>query len=221
VKEILKRLNLSDVFKPNEVKGFVSKQKNNGVLPSDFLKGVESNYDETMGKVYQEYQKTLETTNSLDFDDLLLLPYLLFTKQPETLQKWQNHFDYILVDEAQDTNWIQFELMKLMTGGGANITLIGDDFQSIYGRRGALMENFLNVKRYRPDIQMFKLQINYRSKPHIVQAGNAVIKHNLNQYEKNIVAHREGNDKITVFAHNSDIDEAANTVELIKKMKNG
>jgi DNA helicase-2/ATP-dependent DNA helicase PcrA len=182
---------------------------------------VESNYDATMGKVYEEYKRTLETTNSLDFDDLLLLPYLLFATNKDILQKRQNHFDYILVDEAQDTNRIQFELMKLMTSGGAIITMIGDDFQSIYGWRGALMENFLNVKRYRPNIQMFKLQINYRSKPHIVQAGNAVIKNNQNQYEKNIVAHREGDDKITVFAHNSDIDEAANTVELIKKMKNG
>jgi ATP-dependent DNA helicase pcrA len=72
-----------------------------------------------------------------------------------------------------------------------NITLIGDDFQSIYGRRGALMENFLNVKQYWPDIQMFKLQTNYRSKAHIVSAGNAVIKQNKNQYEKNIIAHRE------------------------------
>jgi DNA helicase-2/ATP-dependent DNA helicase PcrA len=211
---------LGDVFKSNEVKGFISKQKNTGMLPSDFLKGVEKSYDETMGKVYEAYQKTLETTNSLDFDDLLLLPYLLFTKHKETLQKWQNHFDYILVDEAQDTNRIQFELMKLLTDSGTNITLIGDDFQSIYGRRGALMENFLNVKRYRPNIQMFKLQINYRSKPHIVQAGNAVIKHNVNQYEKHIVAHREGNDKITIFSHTSDIDEAANTIELIKRMKN-
>jgi superfamily I DNA/RNA helicase len=116
IKEILKRLNLGDVFKPQEVKGFISKQKNNGILPADFLKGIDSNYDETMGKVYQAYQKTLETTNSLDFDDLLLLPYQLFKISPKTLTKWQNHFDYILVDEAQDTNWIQFELMKLFTG---------------------------------------------------------------------------------------------------------
>ena len=97
--------------------------------------------------------------------------------------------------------------------------MIGDDFQSIYGWRGALMENFLNVKMYRPDIQMFKLQTNYRSKPHIVAAGNAVIKNNLHQYEKVIVAHREGNDKITIFSHNTYIDEAANTIELIRKMK--
>jgi superfamily I DNA/RNA helicase len=88
-----------------------------------------------MGQIYQEYQKSLEKANSLDFDDLLLLPYLLFKKDKETLTKRQNKFDYILVDEAQDTNRIQFELMKMLTGKNSNITMIGDDFQSIYGRR--------------------------------------------------------------------------------------
>ena len=222
VKEILKRLNLQDVFKPNEVKGVISKLKNDWMMPSDFLKWVNSNYDETMWKVYEEYQKTLETSNSLDFDDLLLLPYLLFRKEPKILQKWQNSFDYILVDEAQDTNWIQFELMKMMSGWWAKMTLIWDDFQSIYGWRWALMENFLNVKMYWPDIQMFKLQINYRSKPHIVEAGNAIIKNNARQYEKNIKPNRSWTEKdmITIFSHSSDVDEAANTIELIKKMKN-
>jgi len=222
MKEILKRLNLQDVFKPNEVKWVISKLKNDWMTPSDFLKWVNSNYDETMWKVYEEYQKTLETSNSLDFDDLLLLPYQLFRKDSAILQKWQNAFDYILVDEAQDTNWIQFELMKMMSWWWAKMTLIGDDFQSIYGWRWALMENFLNVKMYWPDIQMFKLQINYRSKPHIVAAWNAIIKNNARQYEKNIVANRSGTEKdlITIFSHSSDVDEAANTIELIKKMKN-
>ncbi|HBB04450.1 TPA: hypothetical protein DCZ39_06235 [Patescibacteria group bacterium] len=81
------------------------------------------------------------------------------------------------------------------------------------------MENFLNVKQYWPDIQMFKLQINYRSRPHIVHASNAIIKHNTNQYEKNIVPHRIGDDKITIFSHGSEMDEAANIIDLIKKMK--
>jgi len=222
LKEILKRLNLQDVFKPNEVKWVISKLKNDGMFPSDFLKWVNSNYDETMWKVYEEYQKTLESSNSLDFDDLLLLPYLLFRKEPTILQKWQNTFDYILVDEAQDTNWIQFELMKMLSGWWAKMTLIWDDFQSIYGWRWALMENFLNVKMYWPDIQMFKLQINYRSKPHIVEAWNAIIKNNVRQYEKNIKPNRSWTEKdmITIFSHSSDVDEAANTIELIKKMKN-
>ncbi len=88
-----------------------------------------------MYKVYEQYQKELEKSNSLDFDDLLLLPYMLFKKDKEILKKRQNKFTYILVDEAQDTNRIQFELMRMLSGPEGNITLIGDDFQSIYGRR--------------------------------------------------------------------------------------
>ncbi len=219
IKDILKRMNLQDVYKVNEIKGFISTQKNNGVEPKMFLSSSKSDYDQHMWQIYEEYQKALEKANSLDFDDLLMLPYLLFKKNKETLAKRQNKFDFILVDEAQDTNRIQFELMKMMTGWWANITMIGDDFQSIYGRRWALMENFLNVKRYRPDIQMFKLQINYRSKPHIVQAGNHIIKHNVNQYQKEIVPHRTGDEKITIFSHGSEMDEAANIVDMIKKFK--
>lgn len=221
LKEVLKRLNLQEVFKVPEAKNFISKQKNNWLGPQGSSKEVKSDYDQSMYKVYEQYQKELENSNSLDFDDLLLLPYLLFKKSKETLAKWQNKFNYILVDEAQDTNRIQFELIRMLSGNGGNVTLIGDDFQSIYGRRWALMENFLNVKQYWPDIQMFKLQTNYRSKPHIVQAGNHVIKHNTNQYEKEIVPHRTGDDKITIFSHGSEMDEAANIIDLIKKMKEG
>ena len=221
IKDVLKRMNLQDIYKVNEIKGFISTQKNNGIEAKMYISSSKSDYDQHMGQIYEEYQKVLEKANSLDFDDLLLLPYLLFKKSKETVTKRQNKFTYILVDEAQDTNRIQFELMKLFTGNGANITMIGDDFQSIYGRRWALMENFLNVKKYRPDIQMFKLQTNYRSKPHIVQAGDHIIKHNVNQYQKEIVAHRTGEDKITIFSHGSEMDEAANIVDIIKKMKEG
>ena len=221
LKEVLKKLNLQEVFKVPEAKNFISKQKNNWLDPHSSGKDIKTDYDQTMYKVYEQYQKELENANSLDFDDLLLLPYLLFKKHKETLAKWQNKFDYILVDEAQDTNRIQFELIKMLSGNEGNVTLIGDDFQSIYGRRWALMENFLNVKHYWPDIQMFKLQINYRSKPHIVHAGNHIIKHNTNQYEKEIVPHRTGDEKITIFSHGSEMDEAGNIIDLIKKMKEG
>lgn len=219
IRDVLKRLNLQEIFKVAEVKGFISHQKNNGNDPKMFLKHVWSDYDQSMFKIYEEYQKSLESSNNLDFDDLLLLPHMLFTKHPDILQKWQNKFSYILVDEAQDTNWIQFELMKMLSWNASNITLIGDDFQSIYWWRGALMENFLNVKKYRPDIQMFKLQINYRSRPHIVHAGNQIIKNNQNQYEKTIVPYRTGDDKIVCFSHNTEMDEAANIVDFIKKTK--
>ena len=219
IKEILKRLNLTDTFKAQEVKAFISTQKNNWRTSETFLKMANWNYENSMGRIYQEYEKELEKSNMLDFDDLLLIPYLLFKKDEKILTKRQNAFDFILVDEAQDTNRIQFELMKLMSWSWANITLIWDDFQSIYWRRWALMENFLHVNQYWKDIKMFKLQTNYRSKAHIVAAGNEVIKHNQNQYEKNIVAHRWWEDKITIFTHNTEVDEAANTVELIKQMK--
>ena len=219
IRDIIKRLNVQDLFKPQEVKWFISTQKNNWRTSEDFLLRAWSAQEQNMGRVYQEYEKELEKSNSLDFDDLLLLPYLLFKKDEKILKKRQNAFDYILVDEAQDTNWIQFELMRMLSWSWANITLIWDDFQSIYWWRWAIMENFLNVKHYWNDIKMFKLQTNYRSKAHIVAAWNSVIKNNKNQYEKNIVAHREWSDKITVFTHNTDTDEAANIIELIKQMK--
>ena len=219
IRDVLKQMWMTDIFKVQEVKSFISTQKNNGLDPKAFIKYANSDYDQNMYWIYEKYQKALEMSNSLDFDDLLLLPYKLFKEHPETLIKWQNQFSYVLVDEAQDTNWIQFELMKMISGDNANITLIGDDFQSIYGWRGALMENFLNVKKYWPDIQMFKLQINYRSRPHIVEAGNQVIKNNPNQYQKDIKPHRTWGDKIVCFSHGSEMDEAANIIDFIKKMK--
>jgi len=221
VKEVLKKLNLKEVFKPRECKSFISKQKSQGVTPKAFLQTLDGNsdYDNSMSKIYDQYQKILMISNALDFDDLLFFPYLILKKNKEILSKRQEKFQYIMVDEAQDTNWIQFELMIKLSGKRKNITLIGDDYQSIYGRRWAIMENFLNVKKYRPDIQMFKLQTNYRSRPHIVAAWSHIIKNNKNQYEKTIVAHREWNDKIIVFSHRSDMDEAANIIDFIRKMK--
>jgi len=115
IKDIIKRLNVQDLFKPQEVKWFISTQKNNWRTSEDFLLRAWSAQEQNMGRVYQEYEKELEKSNSLDFDDLLLLPYLLFKKDEKILKKRQNSFDYILVDEAQDTNWIQFELMRMLS----------------------------------------------------------------------------------------------------------
>ena len=219
IKDILKHMGVQDVFKDAEVKNVISKVKNEGMLPEDFLRHVHKDYDHTMGKIYEQYQRRLEEANALDFDDLLLLPYHILKTVPEVLAKWQKQFRYIMVDEAQDTNWIQFELMKMLSGTHGNITLIGDDFQSIYGWRGAVMENFLNVKKYWPDVQIFKLQTNYRSRAHIVRAGSHIIKNNVNQYQKDIIPHRKEEDTITIFAHRDEMDEAMNMVSLIKKMR--
>ena len=228
IKSIMKDEKTDKVITPREVKSYISKLKNEWIDYEMYLKRANTPQDNIVAQTYKKYQIQLQIANAMDFDDLLLYPYLMFRQYPEILKKRQIQFQYILVDEAQDTNWIQFELMKQLSKPLAtdskevrhnNITLIGDDFQSIYGRRGALMENFLNVKQIRPDIEIFKLQMNYRSRPHIVHAWSAVIKNNTKQYEKNIVAHREGNDKIVVFNHTDENSEALNVVDFISKLK--
>lgn len=178
----------------------------------------ETKQEERIWNLYKAYQKALQDANALDFDDLLLLPKVLFEKAPDILQKRQKKFKYVLVDEAQDTNTIQFELMKMMVGSEGNITFIGDDYQSIYRRRGAVMENFLQLQMRRPAIKMFKLEMNYRSLPHIVEAGNAIIKQNTKQYDKQMSAHRTGNQQIRMFTFADETDEAVQIVTLIKKL---
>lgn len=218
IKRIITAKKREEKVEPDVAKGMIGKWKNQGITPADYAKMTNDSSDYVL-QVYQEYQKELESANMMDFDDLLLVPYLILRYHPEVLRKRQSKFQFVLVDEAQDTNWIQFEIMKLLTKHGGNITFIGDDFQSIYRRRGAMMDNFLNVSKIRPDIQMFKLQMNYRSKPHIVNASNHIIKNNLKQYEKTVVPHRDGKDKIVVMNHGDEIDEAKHTIELIGKLK--
>ncbi|MBQ7073635.1 UvrD-helicase domain-containing protein [bacterium] len=115
LREILKKLNLKDQFQEKEVSAFISKQKNAGFTARDFKSEATNDYEGSMVQIYEEYEKRMETSNTLDFDDLLLFPLILFKSRPDILEKWQNHFDYILVDEAQDTNGVQFELAKMLS----------------------------------------------------------------------------------------------------------
>jgi DNA helicase II / ATP-dependent DNA helicase PcrA len=219
LKEIIKDLKMEDDVEIREVKSVISKYKSQWINASSMMKKADSWYDQTMGMIFEKYEKKLKDNNAMDFDDLLGYSYKMFKDYPDVLAYRQEKFKYILVDEAQDTNRIQFELMKLLTAKGSNITFIWDDYQSIYRRRGAMMENFLQVKKIWPDMEIFKLQTNYRSRPHIVQAGNHIIKNNKKQYEKNVVAHREGNDRIMIFTHSSEAEEAANSIQLMQKLK--
>jgi len=174
IKNIIKDLKYDERIKYQDAQRAISNYKNKGIVATRALHLVNSQVEERAATIYDCYEKALHKANMCDFDDLLLIPYLILSSNPEVLLKRQRRFPHILVDEAQDTNWIQFELMKLLAADcdthKGNITFIGDDFQSIYRRRGAMMENFLNVKSMRPDIVIYKLQTNYRSKPHIVHA---------------------------------------------------
>lgn len=219
VKRIITAKKLEEKVEHDVAKSMISKWKNQWITPADYAKMTKFPSDDYLLIVYQEYQKELEKANMMDFDDLLLIPYLILKSNPDILAKRQRKFQFVLVDEAQDTNWIQFEIMKQFTKNGGNITFIGDDFQSIYRRRGAMMDNFLNVKNIRPDIIIHKLQMNYRSKPHIVHASNFIIRNNQKQYEKTVVPHRNGNDKIVIMSHGDEIDEAKHIIELIAKIK--
>lgn len=208
---------MEDDVEVREMKSVISKYKNQWFSAGMLMKKADTGYDKTAGMIYEKYEKKLKTNNAMDFDDLLYYAYRIFKEYPELLEQRQNRFSYILVDEAQDTNWIQFEILKLLTANWGNISFIGDDYQSIYRWRGAMMENFLQVKKIWPDIEIFKLQTNYRSRPHIVEAWNTVIKNNKKQYDKTVVANREWNERIMVFAHMNEMEEAGNTIQLIQK----
>ena len=218
IRKILKDLWIKDSLTPREVKWKISTIKNQWLTAKDFLFHAKDESDEIIWKIYQKYEKLLREQNLLDFDDLLLLPYILFKKKPEILEKWKNKFKYILVDEAQDTNKIQFDLIYMLSWPNWNITLIWDDYQSIYWRRWAQIEEFLNAKKYWPDLKIFKLEINYRSKKTIVEAWNCIIKNNKNQYEKNIKANTDEETKIKIISFDSDVDEAVGIISLIKKL---
>ena len=219
MKQLMKQHRLEDMLDIREAKAIISMWKNNGRTREEAAKNCQTQKDERALRLYQLYQKSLIESNAVDFDDLLLLPKLLFLHNPEILTKRQNRFSYILVDEAQDTNTIQFELMRLLVSKTGNITFIGDDYQSIYRRRGAVMENFLTLHLRWPTIHVFKLQTNYRSKPHIVAAGNEIIKKNQRQYAKEITAHRTEQDTIRVFTFQDETDEAQQLIWLIVKLK--
>lgn len=221
LKDIIKELKMEEDVELREVKSVISKYKNQWFSADNMTKKVDSGYDQTMAMIYEKYEKKLKSNNAMDFDDLLYYSYKLFRDYKEVLTYWQDKFQYILVDEAQDTNWIQFELMKLLTAKwNNNITFIWDDYQSIYRRRGAMMENFLQVKKIWPDIEIYKLEINYRSRPHIVEAWNHVIRNNKKQYDKEVKAHRTGEDRIMIFTHMNETEEAANSIQLMQKLIN-
>lgn len=219
IKEVLAELKLADNFQANEAKRAISNIKNKWITYQKYPHLCQSTNEELIARIYEKYQKKLQKSNSLDFDDLLLLPNILFNLKPEILEKWQRIFQYILVDEAQDTNQLQFDLIRQLAWKKWNVTFIWDDYQSIYGWRWAVMDNFLNISSRWPDVKIFKLEINYRSRPHIVQAGNHVIAKNQKQYKKEVISNRKWEDKIRLFCFSDETDEAMSIVEIIKKMK--
>lgn len=208
MKRILKELNVDDKkYTPRSVLGRISQHKNNMTTVEEALAQANNPYDQVIAESYQMYQKELRRNQSVDFDDLIMLTIRLFNDQPETLAYYQQKFQYIHVDEYQDTDHAQYTLVNLLAKRFHNLCVVGDADQSIYGWRGADMQNILDFESDYPDATVILLEQNYRSTKTILQAANNVIQNNVNRRKKDLWTDNDSGDKITYYRAQSERDE--------------
>ena len=187
IKQIMKAQGLTDRdIKPRSVLFAISHAKNDMIDPEAYVASVSSPVQQRIGALFQAYEKALRQAAALDFDDLLLKVVELFKTHPDIRQKWQQQFQHILIDEYQDTNTVQYTLIKLLIGPEHNLSVVGDDAQSIYSFRGADYTNILNFERDFPGAVVIKLEQNYRSTGSILHLANSLIQHNVNRTDKNL-----------------------------------
>ncbi|MDQ0595355.1 DNA helicase-2/ATP-dependent DNA helicase PcrA [Chryseobacterium ginsenosidimutans] len=215
IRKVIKDMNIdADLYKPKKVQSRISTYKNNLITVKayfnnpELLEADEKANMKFIGQIYQKYVEQCFKNGAMDFDDLLLKTNELLTRFPEVLAKYQDRFRYILVDEYQDTNHSQYLIVKALASKFENICVVGDDAQSIYSFRGANIYNILNFKKDYPDAFTVSLEQNYRSTQNIVNAANAVIAKNLQQFKKNVFSENEEGEKIKVYRSLSDADEA-------------
>jgi len=214
IKTIIKSFQLDDkMYKPGVVAGRISMAKNNLITPnvyansSDIRSADKSMRMPAIAEIYKEYAKRCFLSGAMDFDDLLLKTNLLFRDHPEILQKYQERFGYVLVDEYQDTNYSQYLIVKKLAASHKNICVVGDDAQSIYSFRGARIENILNFKNDYPEHKIFKLEQNYRSTQTIVNAANSIIAKNKKQIPKKVFSENETGNPIKIISALTDNEE--------------
>lgn len=215
IKNIVKDMNLDPkVYAPNYVLNRISMAKSSLLSAKEYAENSDiTSADSAAGKplihqIFERYNARLRNADAMDFDDLLYYMNVLLRDFPDMLYKYQNRYNYILVDEYQDTNFAQYLIVKKLSALNQNICVVGDDAQSIYGFRGADIQNILNFRRDYPAAQIYKLEKNYRSTQNIVNAANAIIKNNKDQMPKDVWTDNEEGAKITVIRSNSDNDEA-------------
>jgi len=214
LKTILKSMQLDEkVYKPNVVAGRISAAKNSLITPPAYQQnGQIMEYDMSIrmpriAEIYKEYEKRCRLAGAMDFDDLLLKTNILFRDHKDILAKYQQKFDYLLVDEYQDTNFAQYLIVKNLAALHQNLCVVGDDAQSIYSFRGARIENILNFQKDYPQHKIFKLEQNYRSTQTIVNAANSVIAKNKRQIPKNVFSEKTHGNRIKVFSALTDNEE--------------
>ena len=220
IKKILKDKNLDpDKFNPRAIRSQISKLKNDLIDSKKYSSFSLTEFEKVVLEVYKKYESELIKNNSLDFDDLLILPIKLFEKRKDLLLMYQERYKYILIDEYQDTNEAQYKLTKLLASKYKNICCVGDADQAIYGFRGANYKNILNFESDYKNALVIKLEENYRSSKTILDAANSVIKNNKNRKSKNLYSNLGIGDKITYYRANSGLDEVKYVVNKIKELK--
>ena len=221
IKRILKDMNYDPkFFNPKTIRNKISSAKNELMNPDDLDKFTNNEIDEVTVKVYRKYQEKLKTNNSLDFDDLLMMPILLFNEYKEVLSYYQDRFKYILIDEYQDTNEVQYILTKMLSAKYKNICVVGDPDQSIYGFRGSNYRNILNFEKDYKNTKVILLEQNYRSTKNILGAANSVIKNNKNRKEKDLWTDNILGNKVKYKRCSDEKDEATYVMSNIKKLIN-
>lgn len=218
MKRILKELNIDPKkYDPRSILGTISQAKNSLQTPQDFAKMQGSYYEEIAAKCYAAYQKELQYNHCMDFDDLIMNTIRLFEEHPDSLTYYQNKFHYIHVDEYQDTNHAQYTLVNLLAGRFRNLCVVGDADQSIYGWRGADMQNILDFEKDYPDAAVILLEQNYRSTKNILSAANQVIENNSNRKPKNLWTENKEGNKITYYRADNERDETRFIVDRMQE----
>ena len=222
IRGVAKSLELSDKeYPPKVIKATISDAKNRMLTPKEWLQDAGDNFrNRKLMEAYAKYEQTLKGNNALDFDDLLIKTLELLVGHPPVLEYYQDKFDYVLVDEYQDTNVAQYQFVRLMTGNKRNLCVVGDDDQSIYGWRGADIRNILEFEKDFPDCKVIKLEQNYRSTGNILDAANQVIAHNAGRKEKALWTQSDTGDKIGLYHAMDERDEAAFAALMSKKLMN-
>ena len=221
VKKILKDMDKDPkIYNPKAIRNKISSCKNEFISPDDYEKYTASDYEKIVCDVYRKYEQKLLKNNSVDFDDLLILPIKLFKKYPSVLESYQERFKYILIDEYQDTNEAQYILTKMISAKYRNICVVGDIDQAIYGWRGANYKNILNFEKDYKECETVLLEENYRSTKNILDAANDVIKNNKNRKDKVLWSKKGEGDKIEYFRAFNERDEAQYAIRKIKELQN-
>ena len=226
IRTIIKEMGLDEkTYKAAEVQSRISNAKNHLVSPSAYAANKSAYESDCAAKIpavrdiYTRYWHRCRQAEAMDFDDLLFYTFILFRDYPEILQKYQEQFQFVLVDEYQDTNIAQHSVVQQLVKGHQKLCVVGDDAQSIYSFRGADIDNILDFKRYYPTAQVFKLEQNYRSTQNIVAAANSLIKKNVRQIQKDVFSEKKEGNKIKISQAYSDIEEAEIVAKQVKELK--